>query len=174
MIVFLVPVLAMGQAKNEDPISANKAIYLEIAGSSMLYAVKYDKIFHQNGRFKVAYSVGIGVFPRKFERLYANVQLPLEITAMQGKGDGHFEYGIGVTPYLAHYGTYDLTRSEDQIFDYSGMALAVTGRLGYRYQIPDGGLLLRLSFNPIFALFRPRLDNLFLRPYVGASIGKSF
>lgn len=173
--LILVSFSISAQDNNEKPIKANRAVYLELAGNGVIYSINYDKIFHQKGTFKSSYRVGISLYPRNYDRVYANVYLPVEINGMYGKRNGHFEFGLGVTPSYINYGTFDLNNFDREVLDYSGLGLAVFGRLGYRYQKPDGGFFFRVGINPIIADIRPRKDNrYFYGPYGGLSFGKSF
>lgn len=177
ILAFLLAVSSgiFAQENIEKPVKASRAVYLELAGNGVIYSINYDKIFHQKGAFKSSYRVGISVYPRNYDRIYANVYLPLEITGMYGKRNGHFEFGLGVTPSYLNYGTFDPTNADREVLDYSGMGLAVFGRLGYRYQKPDGGFFFRIAVNPILADIMPqRDDKYFYGPYGGISFGKSF
>jgi hypothetical protein len=152
-------------AQYRTPIESFKAfnaVYLEIAGNGDTYSVNYDRLLFQRSEFKMGLRVGVGsnlFFLPEETSTYPIV--PVEAIGMVGRREKHFEFGLGYTrrftdnPELLH----------DMYF----------GRLGFRYQQPKGGLLVRVALTPfVSAESNIRTPGLALVPRFGLSIGRSF
>jgi hypothetical protein len=143
---------------------AKNAIYLEMGGNAYVYSLNYERIFLPKKYIKVGARAGISVLPKN--NLTAPYPIvPLEVIALTGKRNHHFETGIGLTPFIG-YVTYDGARGSD--YERERLQAATTFRLGYRYQKPEGGFMLRAGYMPIL---NPDGYMIF---WAGISIGKSF
>jgi hypothetical protein len=170
----LLPFDAMAQSK-AVPFTAKKAVYLEVGGSSGVYAFNYSKIFHQKGKLKLNASAGFSILIRETtnSKAYWLPAIPLELTALYGKSNHHLEMGFGVIPYLDAVSLLDsetLDFKDKVVFD-TGIPL----RIGYRYQKPEGGFFFRIGYTPyFFAPIGSREDWEFIPVFAGVSFGKSF
>jgi hypothetical protein len=156
--LFLISFQVYGQT-----FDAKNSLYVELGGNAGLYSLNYDRILYQKNAFKAVGRVGISAFPQRFFDQLAPV-LPLELTALIGKGNHHLETGIGVAPLLHHVNH----REENTLVTKLELGAFTTGRIGYRYQKSTGGFLFRAAFIPII-----NLDSQ-LVPFAGISLGKSF
>ncbi len=145
-----------------ESFRAFNAVYLEIAGNGDTYSLNYDRLLFQRSEFKMGLRVGIGsnlFFLPEETSTYPIV--PVEAIGMVGRREKHFEFGLGYTrrftdnPELLH----------DMYF----------GRIGFRYQQPKGGLLVRVALTPfVSAESNVRTPGVAFVPRFGVSIGKSF
>lgn len=170
----LLPCDAIAQS-DAEPFTAKKAIYLEVGGSSGVYAFNYSTIFHQKGKLKMSASAGFSILIRETSnsRTFWLPAIPLEVTAFYGKSKHHLEMGFGVLSYLDVVSIFD---SESLVFkDKVVFTTAMPLRIGYRYQKPEGGFFFRLGYTPYFsAPLGAREDWAFMPFFAGVSFGKSF
>ncbi|MDO1448259.1 hypothetical protein Q0590_18435 [Rhodocytophaga aerolata] len=145
-------------------VEARNALYLEMGGNAYIYSLNYERIFLPEKYIKVGARAGISLLPKN--NLTAPYPIvPLEVLAFTGKRNHHFETGIGLTPFVG-YVTYAGARGSD--YERERLQAATTFRLGYRYQKPEGGFMLRAGYMPIL---NPDGYMIF---WAGISIGKSF
>lgn len=173
-MLFTLPFQAYAQNEAET-FTAKNAIYLEVGGSSGIYAVNYSKIFHQKGKLKLNASAGFSMW--RNEKLDSRTSwlpaIPLEVTAFYGKSNHHLEMGFGVTSYLGR--TLAIDSETFEFRDKVVFGAFNPLRVGYRYQNPEGGFFFRVGYTPIID-FPPRTGgNWSFNPYwAGVSFGKSF
>ncbi|MDX5420220.1 MAG: hypothetical protein LPK09_13485 [Hymenobacteraceae bacterium] len=138
------------------------AAYFEAAGNGDTYSFNLERLFLQQAELKVGLRVGIGsnlFFLPEEDTTYPIV--PIEAVGLMGRREKHFEFGIGYTRRF----TDDPELLHDMYF----------GRLGFRYQPPEGGLVVRVALTPfISSESNVRTPGLALVPRFGLSIGRSF
>lgn len=144
-----------------------KSVYLEVMGNGKYYSVNYEWLFHDYG-IKQGVRGGAGVFPNFF-----NPNKPLCTTVLAEyvgfwlSRYHHIEWGAGATyryetytknwtesGYIVtsapSYDTVQYSRARSINSKVSGPIFV--GRLGYRYQDPNGGLMIRAGWTPMFYL----------------------
>jgi len=138
----------------------NTAFYAEFAGNGGVYSVNYDRRIFGNDKNSFNIRIGIGYIPSKEEE--DDIFIPFELLLITGKGRHHPEFGLGLTMENRpeRSGTW-----EPNLF----------GRIGYRFQKPDGGWLFRIGFTPYSSYFNDYTgaDHL-IQPFGGISVGYSF
>ncbi|MBW7468897.1 hypothetical protein K0O23_17610 [Pontibacter aydingkolensis] len=138
------------------------AAYLEIAGNGDTYSINYERLFFQQAEFKTGLRIGVGTnlfFLPEEKTTYPIV--PIEAIGLMGRREKHFEFGLGYTRRF----TDDPELLHDMYF----------ARLGFRYQQPEGGLLVRVALTPfISSESNVRTPGLALVPRFGLSVGRSF
>lgn len=140
---------------------ALNAVYLEAGGNGEAVSLNYDRVIYQRVFFKTAIRVGVGTnmfFLDSEPSAYPVV--PAEAVGMIGKKRKHLEFGLGYTKRL----TDEPEMGQDMYF----------ARIGLRYQVPRGGLLVRVGFTPFIA--PDDVDNtaeMAVVPRFGLSIGYS-
>lgn len=174
LVLFTLPFQAFSQTKAET-FTVKKAIYLEVGGSSGIYAINYSKIFHQKGKLKLNASAGFSMLPN--EKIDSKTiwlpAIPLEISALFGKSSHHLEMGFGFTSYLDK-----TTAIDSETFELSDKVVfgaVIPVRIGYRYQKPEGGFFFRIGYTPLFNVPVRVGKSWSFNPYhAGISFGKSF
>ncbi|SFN89620.1 hypothetical protein SAMN04488519_102364 [Algoriphagus ornithinivorans] len=168
-----ISICARAQTRSET-FTAKNAVYLEVGGSSGIYAINYSKIFHQKGKLKLNASAGFSMLPHRLDSKTTWLPVvPLEISALVGKSNHHLEIGMGITPYLTRSLAFDSETFDtiDKVVFGSVMPL----RVGYRYQKPEGGFFFRIGYTPFFNVPVRAGKNWSFNPYMaGVSFGKSF
>ncbi|WP_237143986.1 hypothetical protein [Pontibacter pamirensis] len=161
LLLFLLPCQLYAQEFTQN-FRALSAMYVEVGGNSDVYSINYDRIIYQREKFKTAVRAGLGTnlfFLEDDAGVYPVV--PLEVTAMVGNRRKHFEGGLGYTRRL----TDDPDLLQSMYF----------ARLGFRYQVPRGGLLVRVAFTPFISPDpNSRTPGVGVIPRFGLSVGKSF
>jgi len=114
-----------------------------------------------------------GLIYFNFYRISA-LGVPLELNYMRGRYNVQFEIGGGITAQqvFQNYSKEDGNYEENII--YTGL----TGRVGVRYQKPEGGLFLNGGFTPMLSLMNYKkipiiADNIFI-PMFALGIGYTF
>ena len=139
--------------------------YVEIMGNGKYWTANYEYLFKDFG-VKQGIRVGAGAFPNFFD-----VNKPLCITGTAEyisfwfSKYHHVEWGGGLTYRYEKYSRdipekkYSIIPPSDTIpvlinHQYTSVTTGpiITGRIGYRYQDPDGGLVIRAGWTPLFFL----------------------
>ena len=139
--------------------------YVEVMGSGKYWTANYEYLIKDFG-IKQAIRAGAGVFPNIF-----NLNKPLcftgtvEYNAFWLSKYHHIECGVGFSYRREKYTldipekTYTIVPPSDTVpvilnnkFSSTLSGPFITGRIGYRYQDPDGGLILRAGWTPLFFL----------------------
>jgi hypothetical protein len=162
MLLLQVPFTLYAQEFTQN-IRAKLSIYAEVGGNSDTYALNIDRIMYQREYWKVGARVGLGTnlfFLKEEVGVYPVV--PLEVFGMYGKSRNHFEFGMGYTRRFTE--APELMQS------------MYFGRLGFRYQVPKGGLVVRFAATPFVSPESKDEDtgNMAIIPRFGLSVGRSW
>ncbi|KAA5548263.1 hypothetical protein [Adhaeribacter rhizoryzae] len=140
---------------------AKKAIYLDVGGSGGITA-NFDYLTMEIDNIKTSIRLGGGLYPYKVNgesKLMPVV--PLEFLGFVGQKAGNLELGLGYTHRFSN---------EPSQPDYH-----LTGRVGFRYQQPRGGLVFRLGYIPLLYKDPESIRrNYVLSPAFALSVGASF
>lgn len=146
IILLFVPLLGSAQTQLSDRNSFDKknSVNIELLGHGILYSIYYERIIVNGNRFKTTGQVGFGGVPGWG---YTIPFLINEVFTVDRSH--HLEIGFGI-----------------QYFNLSD--IRTTLRIGYRFQKPDGKLVIRAGYTPNIDFF----------PYFfhwgGLSIGHTF
>ena len=142
----------------ETAPTARNAFYIELLGNGLLYSVNYDRLFAD----QISGRVGLMVIGAANDSSAAAViAAPIMANYLFGRGNSHFEAGVGIT--LMTGAVENVEEIEDE-----GFSGAVgTATLGYRYQRPDGGFIFRAGLTPFFGRGG-------IVPWFGLSFGYGF
>jgi hypothetical protein len=161
LFFFLLPDRIFAQEFTQN-FRALSAFYIEVGGNSDTYSINYDRVVYQQEKFKAAIRAGLGTnifFLEGEDEVYPIV--PIEALLLVGNRRKHFEGGLGYT-----------RRFTDNPELLQSMYFA---RLGFRYQVPRGGLLVRVALTPFISPDKEsRTPGVGVIPRFGFSVGKSF
>ncbi len=134
---------------------------VELGGHGLVYSLNYERILVNGQRFKTTGQVGFAYYPASNESdpckyCVRNSRIPIVINEIFSFSKHHIELGVGYVFIRMPPGAYSV-----------GSGGYFTGRLGYRYQKPNGHLIIRIGFTPIFR-------NYNFYPIGGLAIGYSF
>lgn len=139
--------------------------YLEVLGNGRFYSLNYEYLVRDFG-IKQGIRVGAGAFPNFFDAKKPWCMTGIiEYNGFWLSRNHHIEWGAGISYRYDTY-TKDITEKTFQIVPPSDTipltlshtltgitsGLILNGRLGYRYQDPDGGLVIRVGWVPLFYL----------------------
>ncbi len=145
-----------------DTFSAKTSLYAELGGNGDAYSLNVDRIVYQDAMFKTALRVGLSsnlFFLEQESGVYPVV--PVEVSGMLGRYRKHIEAGLGYTRRF----TTEPDLIQNMYF----------GRVGFRYQQPQGGMLVRVGLTPFLSAEVDRkTPGLTLVPRFAFSIGRSF
>lgn len=120
--------------KPSTKFNHQNSIQLELLGSGGAYSLNYERILINRNRWKTVANIGIDV--RGGEK-WIGFLVPIGITELLSFKSHHIEMGMsvasGYTQNRDHGGWYDLY---------------VMGRIGYRYQKPNGRFIARIGYTP--------------------------
>ncbi|NOY37274.1 MAG: hypothetical protein GXO83_06830 [Chlorobi bacterium] len=157
ILLIILTILVMNLYSQESDI-ANKSftgknsLQIELLGNGFLYSLNYERVLLNGGKFKTTGQVGYSMMGM------GGQMFPLALTELISFNRNHVEIGIGYS--FADYLTSRLT-----------------GRIGYRYQKPDGHLVFRIAFMPWYERVRDYNGSNIqagLNPWTGVTVGYSF
>lgn len=138
-----------------------KAAYLEVFGTGIGATANYEYLYKDNG-IKQGIKGGAGYFADLFDANQPQILSGnIEYITFAGSRQHQIEAGLGLTFQYKYYQknwqspTYYISNSDtlttytDHQYKFRRVGPAVVPRIGYRYQTPDGGLVLRLAYTPL-------------------------
>jgi len=140
LFLSLFSISSMSQQASEGSFQNKNSFQLELGGHGLIYSLNYERILLNGHKFKTASQIGISYYPPS--AVMRDIWLPICINEIYSLGSHHIEGGIGYV--IIREATRDMEDNLDEWF-WSGV---FTGRIGYRYQKPDGRLILRAGFTP--------------------------
>lgn len=166
LIILVFATLAMttfGQKATNPTLSfKNKnSIQFELFGHGLFYSFNYERILVNGQKFKTTGQAGISYYPPKTG--IRDIWIPVLINELYSFDSHHIEFGFG------YVFINEATRTEDYEEISRGWNGFLTGRIGYRYQKPDGRLIFRVGFTPLY-----EYEVKEFHPSGGLTIGYSF
>lgn len=166
LLSLLLTALALyGQDETSTKFQNKNSVQLELAGPAIFYSLNYERIIVNGNRFKTAVQAGFSYYPPSTGM--RDIWIPIGVNEIFSMGSHHIEAGVGYMPVIEASRDEDL---EPREWMWSNL---MTARIGYRYQKPDGRLIIRAAFTPVFELGSiPNGD--YFHPLGGASVGYAF
>ena len=158
----LITITAFSQQVDDISFQDRNSFQFELGGHGLVYSVNYERILLNGQKFKTASQIGIAYYPPSTGM--RDIWLPVVLNELYSFGSHHIEGGIGYV--IIREATRDTENNPDEWF-WSGV---YTGRIGYRYQKPDGHLVIRAGFTPFMEMGTAHEFH----PSGGVSVGYSF
>ncbi|MFA5816870.1 MAG: hypothetical protein WC865_14760 [Bacteroidales bacterium] len=138
------------------------SVQFELFGHGLIYSLNYECVLINRNRLKTTAQIGFSYYPPAAG--YREIWIPVGINEMISFNKHHIEIGIGQVltnerPIRDFTGTYH--REWDGFF---------SGRIGYRYQKPNGRLIIRAGFTP----FLEYLEQIAFHPSGALTVGYCF
>lgn len=167
------------EISEKTKLTSLNSLYVELGGNGLAYSLNYDRILKHGEWFRTSARAGLSV-------LWWNggsVAFPVEFNLLTGKKNHFLEVGVGAMySYGLEWTAYrsdptDPNGDYDTYTNYSG--LNASGRVGYRYQKPEGGFFFRAAYTPTTTFWSGNPDvkrsplNGWWR-WAGISVGRSF
>jgi hypothetical protein len=138
------------------------SVQAELFGHGLFYSLNYERIILNGQKFKTTAQLGVAYYPPSAG--IKDLWIPLVVNEIYSFNKHHIELGVG------HVFINESLR------DFDGSTISrhwggfLTGRLGYRYQNPNGRLIIRAGFTPFV-----EYDYFFdFHPSGGLSVGYGF
>jgi hypothetical protein len=138
------------------------SVQVEAFGHGLFYSLNYERVIFNGQRFKTTGQLGIAYYPPSANLI--DLWIPLVVNELYSFNKHHIELGFGhvfVNVSSRDYNNEIVSREWDGF---------LTGRLGYRFQKPNGRFLMRVGFTP-FLEYRDYID---FHPSGALSFGYNF
>lgn len=154
---------AWSAAAQEGAPTTRQALYLEGAGIGGYGSLNYERLLHQPDQWHLAARAALSTYNLKDYRYRFNpdVLVPFGLSAYYGRRH-HLDLGIGATAasiVMADRTDFTPVRT---------LRFHSWGSVGYRFQRPGGGLVIRATYTPLLEY------NRLFRHWAGVSIGYAF
>ncbi len=167
------------QEMNEEmPAVARNSVFLELGGNGGTFSLNYDRLLHRGKWFHTSARIGIAGYWWHA----GGIGLPLELNGLIGTHKHFLEVGTGL---MVSHGYESIIYNKDPSnpeyqFGYNLYpGLQASGRIGYRFQKPEGGFFFRAAYTTFSTFWSGVPDakrGLFSGGWhwFGISVGKSF
>ncbi len=155
-------------SQNMDTVNTKffykNSVQLELGGHGLFYSLHYERVLLNAQKWKTTVQGGAAYYPPQSGII--DIWLPLLLNELISFNKHHIEFGLG------YVFTNEAIRSENLEVISREWHGFFTGRLGYRYQKPDGRFLLRVAFTPVFEY--QNSTSLEMHPLGGLAVGYTF
>lgn len=149
----------------ESPFKARNTLYAEGFGSGGIYSLNYERLIKTKPKSAVGLRVGGNLFGFK-KPSYTFIG---EVFAIYGPGKNHLDVGLS----LSALRTFTPGNENGSFIQEPYWSVYAIPRISYRYQKPQGGLMLRVGVNPFLnVLSNQDADRIGILPCF--AIGHSF
>jgi hypothetical protein len=153
------------QENIENKKTAKNTIFLELLGNSIWYSLNYDRIVFSEKSFKISGRIGASYMPPSIHFMaheydFKTFSYPLQVCFIYGKKH-HIEIGTGYTFIFDEY--------KDDIFKIYNTPNKYTISLGYRYQIQEGGIFVKVNILKFFPVKKSEIPF-----WLGFGLGYTF
>lgn len=141
-----------------DTREAKNAIYLDIAGPGLLYAINYDRVIVKDVSARIGFSYFSLGASAEADAGSASVEfsyLAIPLTASYlGLGSESNMFELGGGGVIMNFSGSGIVEAEDAEVSAgeSVTTLAFTALAGYRHQPADGGFVFRIGASPLLVL----------------------
>lgn len=141
------------------------SVQLDLGGHGFLYSLNFERIIFNSDRFKTGLQAGVSYYP--VSTGVRNFWFPMTLNEIISFNQHHVEIGGGVVF------TYEKIMSSEQYHIPSRWEWFkfYAGRIGYRYQKPEGKFIFRAGFTPLM-----EIEDFYreFHPTGGVSFGYAF
>ena len=161
-IIVLVTLTVFCQEKVTLPFEFQhkNSIQLELFGHGVFYSINYERILLNGEKFKTTGQAGFAWYPPATD--VREFWLPVSINELFSFNKHHVEFGLGTVFTVEE----NLERSGKTTRAWYNL---LSGRIGCRYQKPNGRFIFRIGFTPLY-----ELDGNEFHPLGGVTFGYSF
>jgi hypothetical protein len=152
LILFLSFLTTIANCQKVDSIfTNNNNAQIELGGHGLYYSLNYERVLINRQKFKTTAQIGFALYPPNSQSkdscrfCHTFRRLPILINELISFDRHHIELGLG---YLLAQNTYALSGGGSVDSGWTGF---IAGRLGYRYQKPNGRLIIRAGFTPLLS-----------------------
>lgn len=149
--------LLVSYTTHSQTIESKNTVYVEFLGKGFYYSINYERnIFELSDKLSFQGSIGFGIFPGYTDiEKSTDFTMPLELNFRYNLGNHNIVAGYGTTYW--RYSLYDIPINNSN-WDQQPIepVLKKTKEwfahmvFEYRYQKPDGGLMFKAGWSPLF------------------------
>ncbi len=143
------------------------SVEFELFGHGSFYSISYERLFVNQSKTKTLGQIGIAYYPESIGVI--PLWIPISLNQLISFGSNHLEFGIG-----------QIIINDELPGGNNEFKLFGSFKVGYRYQNPDGRILIKLAFTPIIDYW-DKFNNKILGdktvefiPWGGISFGYNF
>ena len=157
-------VIALSQNQESFKFINKNTVQLELGGPGIFYSAIYERFIINQHRLKTNLNIGLSYYGEKADVLATSAAHSSVNQLFSISKSHHIELGGGILFFKENQSNLSEELKEK---DYS---IYPTARVGYRYQKPDGKLLIRAACTPIAEFLEK--DGIHLWPSL--AVGYSF
>jgi hypothetical protein len=126
---------------NTSPKVKN-TVYASVGGPGIYFSLLYERQLYIRNKYSLGVKGGIGtafssvLFPHEFN-------FPIGVFFLYGKRNSRLDISLNMTNYLLEQ--YDYQKDQNT----KELKLLLVPSVAYRFQKPDGGLVVRAGFSPV-------------------------
>ena len=159
---------------NSNNIQKN-TFFIEGFGNAVYGSLNYDRLITQEPKYKTSARLGLLFIPSKQFTIFA---IPFEYSYLKGSKNHYLEFsgGLSFVSFTSKRVHIVHVNNNSDTIRFIGTTIismwALTGRIGYRFQSPQGGLFFKAGLTPFVSLGEAK-DFLPARviPWAGIGIG---
>jgi len=136
LIVFFI-LISLSEGKSQEVVQARNSVFFEVLGNGGLFSINYERGFTPDLYGRLGFGSWTSNFMGSETRM---TTFPVLVTYFTGHKKSHFEIGGG----------FLFGKAKDDIG--SNAILDLTSFIGYRYQSPGKGIVLRVGLTPFLSL----------------------
>lgn len=170
VILFIAGGMAFSQSlvPHKGAYNYRNSVQVEILGSSNAYSINYEHILINRSRVKTGIRGGFGIMPPFNGATRLRYCFPILLNQQLSFGSHHVELGGGVTILNS------FSFVSEPVGYYYGSATAFGAMsLGYRYQRPDGRIIVKVAYTPLLRVTSGGYGSEFVQS-AGLTIGYAF
>jgi len=163
--------ISFGQQFEENNKSLNfkfkNSIEFELFGHGCFYSIDYERLILNREKFKTLGQLGLSIYPENTGVI--PIWIPISINQLISFNSHHIEAGVGQI----------LVNDETPVGE-DEYKLFGSFKIGYRYQKPNGRILLKAAFTPVIDYWDKVDKNIFgdksveFIPWGGITFGYNF
>lgn len=161
-LISAVLIISAFNVNAQSPFENKNNVQLELGGHGMLYSLGFERILINSSRFKTAAKLAGAYYPPSTG--YLEFWMPLSISEIISFGSHHIELGAGYT----FINEQRITVLGEETREWNGF---ITPSAYYRYQKPNGKIMLKAGFTPFFEKYGDGYD---FHPSGGLAVGYCF
>ena len=163
--------LSFGQQSEKNTVSEKfsykNSIEFELFGHGSLYSIDYERLIVNKKKIKTLGQIGFAYYPESTGVI--PLWIPISINQLISFNSNHLEFGIG-----------QIIINDEMPDGKDDYKLFGSLKIGYRYQKPNGRILIKAAFTPVIEYWDRIEKNIFgdrsveFIPWGGITVGYNF
>jgi hypothetical protein len=145
LVLFFILIFSNAFGGDTTVTIKRNTFFAEAGGKGRYYSLNYERLFKPGRKLIFGWRAGFSILPH-------DLSIPIAINAFTRGLQHHFEFSLGLTPYIKDYKTFLHSN------DLSDKQIYITPGLGYRYQKLNGGFFFTAGIDPLIFMDPPSDD----------------